>query len=69
MKNSKECHLKASEYYKKNRSFFHAAKALENAIIVGKETATPEEVRAKVSRLFDRLASSALLVQRMYLLV
>ncbi|CAG9782071.1 unnamed protein product [Diatraea saccharalis] len=41
---SKECHLKASEYYKKNRSFFHAAKALENAIIVSKETATPDEI-------------------------
>ncbi|XP_053624073.1 gamma-soluble NSF attachment protein-like isoform X2 [Plodia interpunctella] len=41
---SKECHLKASEYYKKNRAFFHAAKALENAIIVCKETASSEEI-------------------------
>lgn len=41
---SKECHLKASEYYKKNRSFFHAAKSLENAIIVTKETAPGEEI-------------------------
>ncbi|XP_026760838.1 gamma-soluble NSF attachment protein-like [Galleria mellonella] len=41
---SKECHLKASEYYKKNRSFFHAGKALENAIIVSKETATPDDL-------------------------
>ncbi|XP_075990689.1 gamma-soluble NSF attachment protein-like [Anticarsia gemmatalis] len=42
--NSKDCHLKASEYYKKNRSFFHAAKALENALIVCKETASPDEI-------------------------
>ncbi|XP_013199481.1 gamma-soluble NSF attachment protein [Amyelois transitella] len=41
---AKECHLKASENYQKNRSFFHAAKALENAIIVTKETASPEEI-------------------------
>ncbi|XP_059055320.1 gamma-soluble NSF attachment protein-like [Achroia grisella] len=41
---SKECHLKASEFYKKNRSFFHAAKALENAIIVCKETASPDDL-------------------------
>ncbi|XP_026741741.1 gamma-soluble NSF attachment protein-like [Trichoplusia ni] len=44
MENSKECHLKASENYKKNRAFFHAAKALENAIIVSKEISTHEEV-------------------------
>ncbi|KAJ8736766.1 hypothetical protein PYW07_000037 [Mythimna separata] len=42
--NSKECHLKASECYKKNNAFFHAAKALENAIIVSKEIAPPEEI-------------------------
>uniref|UniRef100_A0A2A4JAT7 Gamma-soluble NSF attachment protein n=1 Tax=Heliothis virescens TaxID=7102 RepID=A0A2A4JAT7_HELVI len=42
--NSKDCHLKASDCYKKNRSFFHAAKALENAIIVCKETALPDEI-------------------------
>ncbi|KAM3969058.1 gamma-soluble NSF attachment protein [Aphomia sociella] len=41
---SKQCHLKASEYYKKNRAFFHAAKALENAIIVSKESASHEEL-------------------------
>ncbi|KOB68245.1 Gamma-soluble nsf attachment protein [Operophtera brumata] len=29
-----ECHLKASENYKLNHSFFHAAKALENAIVI-----------------------------------
>ncbi|XP_026745245.1 gamma-soluble NSF attachment protein-like [Trichoplusia ni] len=44
MENSKECHLKASENYKKNRAFFHAAKALENAIIVSKEISTHEEL-------------------------
>ncbi|XP_049885345.1 gamma-soluble NSF attachment protein-like [Pectinophora gossypiella] len=44
LKMSKECHLKASEYYLKNRAFFHAAKALENAIIVAKEMATPQEL-------------------------
>ncbi|CAK1588391.1 unnamed protein product [Parnassius mnemosyne] len=44
LKNSKECHLKASEMYKKNRSFFHAGKALENAIIVSKELSTPDEI-------------------------
>lgn len=43
--NSKDCHLKAAEYYQKNRAFFHAAKALENALIVCKETASPDEVR------------------------
>ncbi|XP_022832384.1 gamma-soluble NSF attachment protein-like [Spodoptera litura] len=42
--NSKDCHLKASECYKKNNAFFHAAKALENAILVCKDTATPQEV-------------------------
>lgn len=36
--------MKASEYYKKNHSFFHAAKAIENAVIVTKELATAEEV-------------------------
>ncbi|KAL4717695.1 hypothetical protein ACJJTC_000844 [Scirpophaga incertulas] len=41
---SKQCHLKASENHKKNRSFFHSAKALENAIIVCKETASPDEI-------------------------
>lgn len=30
--------------YKKNHSFFHAGKALENAIIVSKETSTADEV-------------------------
>lgn len=30
--------------YKKNHSFFHAGKALENAIIVSKEITTPDEV-------------------------
>ncbi|CAG5003118.1 unnamed protein product [Parnassius apollo] len=44
LKSSKECHLKASEMYKKNRSFFHAGKALENAIIVSKELSTPDEI-------------------------
>ncbi|XP_072930928.1 gamma-soluble NSF attachment protein [Epargyreus clarus] len=44
LKSSKDCHLKASELYKKNRSFFHAGKALENAIIVSKETSPPEEL-------------------------
>ncbi|KAH9632109.1 hypothetical protein HF086_002616, partial [Spodoptera exigua] len=41
--NSKDCHLKASECYKKNNAFFHAAKALENAVLVCKDTATPQE--------------------------
>ncbi|CAB3226365.1 unnamed protein product [Arctia plantaginis] len=44
LENSKNCHLKASEYYKKNRAFFHAAKSLENALIVCKEKASPEEL-------------------------
>ncbi|KAJ2954081.1 hypothetical protein O0L34_g2296 [Tuta absoluta] len=44
MKNSKQCHIKAAEYYEKNKSLFHAAKALENAMIVSKESATPEEL-------------------------
>lgn len=39
-------HVKASEFYLKNKSFFHAAKALENAIIVSKELSLPEEVNA-----------------------
>ncbi|VVC86324.1 gamma-soluble NSF attachment protein [Leptidea sinapis] len=43
-KRSKECHLKASEYYLKNNAFFHAAKAIESAIIVSKELSTPEEL-------------------------
>ncbi|XP_030030340.1 gamma-soluble NSF attachment protein isoform X2 [Manduca sexta] len=44
LKNSKECHMKASECYKNNRSLFHAAKALESAMIVSKEFSTPQEV-------------------------
>ncbi|XP_038216567.1 gamma-soluble NSF attachment protein [Zerene cesonia] len=44
MKKSMECHMKASELYEKNRAFFHAAKAIENAIIVSKELTTPEEL-------------------------
>lgn len=44
MKSAKECHVKASEYYKKNRALFHAAKALENAIIASKGFANPDEV-------------------------
>ncbi|KAI8431233.1 hypothetical protein MSG28_001270 [Choristoneura fumiferana] len=44
LKNSKECHLKASEMYNKHKAFFHAGKALENAILVSKETASPEEI-------------------------
>ncbi|CAH0716331.1 unnamed protein product, partial [Brenthis ino] len=44
VKSSKECYLKASEFYKKNRAFFHAAKAIENAIIVSKEVATTDEL-------------------------
>ncbi|XP_046977147.1 gamma-soluble NSF attachment protein [Vanessa cardui] len=44
LKSSKECYLKASELYKKNRSFFHAGKAIENAIIVSKELTPPEEL-------------------------
>ncbi|XP_041986791.1 gamma-soluble NSF attachment protein-like [Aricia agestis] len=41
---SKECYLKASELYKKNHAFFHAAKAIENAIIICKELLGPEEL-------------------------
>ncbi|CAH4038974.1 gamma-soluble NSF attachment protein [Pieris brassicae] len=44
VKNSKECHMKAAELYEKNRSFFHAAKAIENAVIVSKELSSPEEL-------------------------
>ncbi|XP_045458261.1 gamma-soluble NSF attachment protein-like [Melitaea cinxia] len=44
LQKSKECHLKASELYKKNRAFFHAGKAIENAIIVSKELTPPEEL-------------------------
>ncbi|CAH2035597.1 unnamed protein product, partial [Iphiclides podalirius] len=44
LKSSKECYIKASEMYKKNHSFFHAGKALENAIIVSKEISTPDEI-------------------------
>ncbi|XP_063633123.1 gamma-soluble NSF attachment protein-like [Cydia splendana] len=44
LQNSKECHLKASENYNKHKAFFHAARALENAILVSKETSSPEEV-------------------------
>ncbi|CAG4977731.1 unnamed protein product [Colias eurytheme] len=44
MKKSMECHMKASELYEKNRAFFHAAKAIENAIIVSKELTSPEEL-------------------------
>ncbi|CAK1553961.1 unnamed protein product [Leptosia nina] len=44
MKNSKACHMKAAEMYEKNRAFFHAAKSIENAIIVSKELLAPEEL-------------------------
>ncbi|CAH2207939.1 jg5601 [Pararge aegeria aegeria] len=44
LQTSKDCYFKASELYKKNRAFFHAAKALENAIIVGKEMTPPDQV-------------------------
>ncbi|XP_045541820.1 gamma-soluble NSF attachment protein [Papilio machaon] len=44
LKSSKDCYIKASEMYKKNHSFFHAGKALENAIIVSKEISTPDEI-------------------------
>lgn len=36
--------MKASDLYTKNHSFFHAGKAIENAVIVSKEVASPEEV-------------------------
>ncbi|XP_032527249.2 gamma-soluble NSF attachment protein isoform X1 [Danaus plexippus] len=41
---SKECYMKASDLYTKNHSFFHAGKAIENAVIVSKEVASPEEL-------------------------
>lgn len=41
---SVECYFKAAELFKKIRAFFHAAKALENAIIVGKEMTQPDVV-------------------------
>ncbi|XP_068633384.1 gamma-soluble NSF attachment protein-like [Battus philenor] len=44
LKSSKDCYIKASEMYKKNHSFFHAGKALENAIIVSKETSSSDEI-------------------------
>lgn len=44
LSNCKESHLKASECYMKNKSFFHAAKALENAIIASKDVTTSEEL-------------------------
>ncbi|CAF4743943.1 unnamed protein product [Pieris macdunnoughi] len=44
VKNSKDCHMKSAELYEKNRSFFHAAKAIENAVIVSKELSSPEEL-------------------------
>ncbi|KAJ0183960.1 hypothetical protein K1T71_000383 [Dendrolimus kikuchii] len=44
MKSARDCHVKASEYYKKNRALFHAAKALENAIIVSKDFANPDDL-------------------------
>ncbi|XP_039763449.1 gamma-soluble NSF attachment protein-like [Pararge aegeria] len=44
LQTSKDCYFKASELYKKNRAFFHAAKALENAIIVGKEMTPPDQL-------------------------
>ena len=44
MPNSKECHIKAADAFRRNNVLFHAAKSLENAIIVSKEFATPQEV-------------------------
>ncbi|XP_045784131.1 gamma-soluble NSF attachment protein isoform X1 [Maniola jurtina] len=44
LQTSKDCYFKAAELYKKNRAFFHAAKALENAIIVGKEITPPDQL-------------------------
>ncbi|CAH0402120.1 unnamed protein product [Chilo suppressalis] len=54
--NSKECHLKASEYYKKIRAFFHAAKALENIILITKETAPADELRDSGASVLDKAA-------------
>jgi len=39
-----DCHLKAAECYKQNRSLFHAAKSLESAILVYKELGDIREV-------------------------
>ncbi|XP_011553129.1 gamma-soluble NSF attachment protein [Plutella xylostella] len=44
IQHAKEYHIKASEFYQRNRSFFHAAKALETAIIVGKEISSTDEI-------------------------
>lgn len=52
LKSSKDMHVKASEFYHKNMSFFHAAKSLENAIIVSKETSLPEEVKSIIDEIF-----------------
>ncbi|KAL0851881.1 hypothetical protein ABMA28_000175 [Loxostege sticticalis] len=41
---SKECHLKAAENYQKNHAFFHAAKALETAMLICKESASTDEI-------------------------
>ncbi|XP_004932796.1 gamma-soluble NSF attachment protein-like [Bombyx mandarina] len=44
LKQARDCYYRASESYKKNRSFFHAAKALEQALLVGKELSNADEL-------------------------
>lgn len=44
VKSAKKCFLKASDNYKKVNALFHAAKALDNAMLVSKEKSTPNEL-------------------------
>lgn len=44
MTQARDCYVKASDLYKKNKSLFHAAKALENVMILCKEHATETQV-------------------------
>lgn len=44
MQLARDCYVKAADLYKKNKSLFHAAKALENVMILCKEHATDNQV-------------------------
>ncbi|XP_026314401.1 gamma-soluble NSF attachment protein-like isoform X2 [Hyposmocoma kahamanoa] len=41
---ARDCYVKAADLYKKNKSLFHAAKALENVMILCKEHATDNQI-------------------------
>lgn len=42
---AKECLIKAAECYRENKSLFHAAKSLDQTVILCKESGTPREIQ------------------------